>query len=196
MTQSHPPLFVDIPLVAGAEEAASFVRINVDNPPHDVEDILNALRAEAAPLSYWLDIAKSYLARGDEHTFDSILQEASSDEVINHFITQQGGQHDALLVRCTLAARLVERASQLSEEGGSAERVLQRADMLTEAGTLLTRIRQDASSRTDQLPYIVAGQLALCKVCLCTWGGVGGGMGRDVHMGIHVVPMCCGGKQC
>lgn len=158
-------LYVDIPLVGGAADTVrECVRVHVDALPTDSDDIINVLRAEAAPLSVWLDVAKCYLAHGQEHVFFSIIQEAGSEEVLTHFITHENGRHDALLVRCTLAAYTIARFAELADDGASADAVLQRADVLAKATNMVARIRQDTYARNEQLAYIIEGQLALAKV--------------------------------
>lgn len=158
-------LYVDIPLVGAATDTVrECVRVQIDALPTDSDDVINVLRAEAAPLSVWLDVAKCYLAHGDERVFFSIIQEAGSEEVLTHFINQEGGRHDALLVRCTLAAYTIARVAELADDGASADAVLQRADMLAKATNMVARIRQDTYARNEQLAYIIEGQLALAKV--------------------------------
>jgi hypothetical protein len=46
--------------VAGSNEV---VTVPIDELPEEVEDLLDILRAEEAPLALWLDFAKAYLAQ-------------------------------------------------------------------------------------------------------------------------------------
>jgi hypothetical protein len=45
------------------------------------EEVLDILASEAAPLSMWLDLAKAYLALGNEDAFIKVCQEGTRDEV-------------------------------------------------------------------------------------------------------------------
>lgn len=52
--------------ISGSDTAVAsdeVVAIPLNELPEDVEDILDILRAEEAPLALWLDFAKAYLAQ-------------------------------------------------------------------------------------------------------------------------------------
>ncbi|CEO97513.1 hypothetical protein PBRA_000858 [Plasmodiophora brassicae] len=61
------------------------VRLPLDQLPDDVIAVVDVLRAEAAPLGLWLQLAVEYYKRGMETQFVTLLEEGTRDEIEQHY---------------------------------------------------------------------------------------------------------------
>lgn len=77
----HIPVFEQSSDLPGFDSAKEVVSVNVRELPEDVDDILEILAAEAAPLNLWLDCARGYLLQGRVDAFQQICSEATRVEV-------------------------------------------------------------------------------------------------------------------
>ena len=162
--------------VASTDET---VAVPVDDLPDEVEDLLDVLRAEEAPLSLWIDFAKAYLAQvwassfwlasvsavtvdtkltaawcmqGMMKQYLYILNEGTSKEVADYF---QGAKFERLQIFCALAA-------YYTAEGRTQRDRNARADHFAKAAQLLGTARQ--IDYDDQLPFLGLGQLEMARV--------------------------------
>jgi RNA polymerase-associated protein CTR9 len=65
---------IRIPIANSAE----FVEIFPDELPEDVNDVLDVLKAELAPLKIWKAVAVEYHRQGQSQHFESVLNEIVS----------------------------------------------------------------------------------------------------------------------
>lgn len=65
---------IRIPIANSVE----FVEIFPDELPDDVNDVLDVLKAELAPLKIWKAVAVEYYRQGQSHHFETILNEIMS----------------------------------------------------------------------------------------------------------------------
>lgn len=62
-------------------DSEEVVRVERDQLPDDVTDIIDILKAELAPLSIWLEFAIEYYKQGKVKQFQEILEEASAPSI-------------------------------------------------------------------------------------------------------------------
>ena len=74
--------YLCIPVQGTCEE----VQVAVELLPEDVNDILEILKAEQAPLSIWLSFARSYFQQGRFDAFLQILEEGSSPDIDEYYV--------------------------------------------------------------------------------------------------------------
>lgn len=55
--------------------------VELDELPKEVDDVLEILMAEKAPLHIWLQVAREYYRSGQVEAFLHLLQEGASEEV-------------------------------------------------------------------------------------------------------------------
>ncbi|XP_042401148.1 protein CTR9 homolog isoform X2 [Zingiber officinale] len=72
---------VYIPVQNSEEE----VRVALDQLPRDATDMIDILKAEQAPLQFWLIIAREYFKQGKVDQFRQILEEGSSPEIDEYY---------------------------------------------------------------------------------------------------------------
>ena len=64
-------------------DSTEVVSVDVNSLPEEVDELFEFLAAEAAPLSIWLDLARAYLAQGNQAAFTKICEEGYSVEVVS-----------------------------------------------------------------------------------------------------------------
>lgn len=146
VTEIHIP-------VEGSDEV---VAVPVDQLPDDPEELLEILRAEAAPLALWVDIAKAYLASSREAQFLTVLQEGTSKEVEEFFGDK--ARFERLQIFCGLGAYYAAKARRTTNR-------VERTNTFSQARQHFTRARN--IDPNDQLPYLGMGQLLLATVSAC-----------------------------
>ena len=84
-----------------------YVQVFIDELPDDVQDVLDLLRAELAPLEVWHAFAVEYYRQGYESAFREILKEAKEGfvhyEQIKKFTTTERKQFDKARLNIILA---------------------------------------------------------------------------------------------
>eukprot|EP00898_Chlorokybus_atmophyticus_P007473 jgi/Chlat1/7727/Chrsp66S07319 len=90
--------------VQGSEEV---VALPLDALPENIDDVLDIMRAERAPLDLWIAVAREYYRQGKVEQFTHILYEASSPEAEKHF-GALGFQAERVAILLALASHLVE----------------------------------------------------------------------------------------
>ena len=117
-----------------------------------LDDIIDVLKAEAAPLALWLDFARAYLAQGLTTPFVRLLNEATSEEAAGYFGEQ--AKYERIQGLCSLAA-FHSHQSRVEKERNV------RSDLLAKANELLNTARK--LDHEDALPHLGIGQLAMAK---------------------------------
>ena len=64
-------------------DSVEIVSVDISSLPDDVDELFEFLAAEAAPLSIWFDLARAYLAQGNEAAFTKICQEGCNADVVS-----------------------------------------------------------------------------------------------------------------
>ncbi|KAK9810525.1 hypothetical protein WJX72_012163 [[Myrmecia] bisecta] len=140
--------YIHIP-ITDSEEVVS---VPLDQLPDDPDELLGILKAEIAPLSLWLDIAKVYLSQGRIDQYLTVLNEGTSPEVEEYFGDKV--KFERIQFLCALAAYYTAL--------GKAEKDrVARNEAFTKANGFWSKARH--VDYNEQLPYIAAGQLALAK---------------------------------
>jgi flagellar biosynthesis regulator FlaF len=76
-TKMNSSRSIRIPL-AGENNKGLFVEIFPDELPEDVNDVLDVLKAELAPLKIWKAVAVEYYRQGQSQHFEAVLNEIVS----------------------------------------------------------------------------------------------------------------------
>ena len=149
------PDSVHVP-VRGFEEV---VEIRKDALPSDAEEILDLLRAEAAPLSLWLEVANAYLASGSQAGYEKVLTAAVSDE------TQRGFQAEGIDIReervlclCALGSFYIQEG--LASQARGEDKTVRTGHQIKANNLFTAALRMGRAV----LPALGQGQLALSRV--------------------------------
>eukprot|EP00191_Tetraselmis_sp_GSL018_P024283 CAMPEP_0177627260 /NCGR_PEP_ID=MMETSP0419_2-20121207/31106_1 /TAXON_ID=582737 /ORGANISM="Tetraselmis sp., Strain GSL018" /LENGTH=1041 /DNA_ID=CAMNT_0019128397 /DNA_START=74 /DNA_END=3200 /DNA_ORIENTATION=+ len=113
-----------------------------------MNDLLEVLRGEVAPLELWLALAKVYLSQGNVNNFLRLMEEACSPEAEEFYEA-----YSRIRMFCALAAYYTHR--------GRTEKGHQRNEAFNTARQLLQEARRIDFS--EQLPVLGMAQLALAQ---------------------------------
>lgn len=141
-------------------QSSEVVEIRKDSLPPVIEEVLDLLQAEFAPLSLWIEIAKAYLASGNREAYEQLLKEGISDETQNHFSAEAiDTQQERVQILCALGSYYTEQGQAVTDK--SDEGVRERRGLFLHANRLLT---QAFRLRKEVLPSIGLGQLHQAQV--------------------------------
>ncbi len=138
-------------------ESSDVVVIPVSSLPEEVEELLEILAAEAAPLTTWFDFAKAYLATGKDEAFRHICEEGVKDEVTEEVIRFFGAKpvYEQTQFHCGLAALHMARGREEGDKARKAECFALAAKHIQAAKLMIPE---------EQMVTITEGLLHLAKV--------------------------------
>eukprot|EP00854_Cymbomonas_tetramitiformis_P013235 gene13235-15642_t len=126
------------------------VVIDLDELPEDVNDILEILQAEQAPLGLWLEFAKAYLRQGKEENFKAILEDGSSLEIEEYYADSTYERIRIFIALSEYYIRLGRKSDKRKKED-----YFQRAAVAISAAAKI--------SQAEMLPVLAKGQLAFVR---------------------------------
>ena len=136
--------------------SSDVIELRKDSLPADADDVLDIFRAEAAPLSLWLEVAKAYLDRGDQAAFEKVLRAGVSEETQTGFVKEGiDVQKERLQCLCALGAFYTQLGQAGADDRRSQASCYLQANSLFNAAFRLGR---------EVLPSLGQGQLALARV--------------------------------
>ena len=131
------------------------VEIRKDSLPRVIEEVLDLLQAEFAPLSLWIEVAKAYLDSGNREGYEQLLKEGIADETQNHFAAEDiDTQQERVQILCALGSLYTEQMQAVTDRSRQRDLVLQASRMFQQA----------YNTRKDVLPSLGLGQLAQARV--------------------------------
>ncbi len=173
-----------VPVLGSSEEVQDVIVVPVNDLPAEVEEVLDMLAEQAAPLSTWLDFAKAYLAKGREDAFKHMLTEGCSEQVTEEVTRYFGAppHYEQMQFFCALAALYMAKAKDEQDR-------TRQAELFTEAAKHVQKAKMKGPS--EQMVSIAQGMLHLAKVralgvriaASCLQGGAGMAAWRLVHAG-------------
>mmetsp|Transcript_24965 Transcript_24965/g.36827 ORF Transcript_24965/g.36827 Transcript_24965/m.36827 type:complete len:1271 (-) Transcript_24965:188-4000(-) len=113
------------------------VEIFPDELPHDIDDILDVLRAEFAPLKIWRSVAVEYYRQGQRSNFEKVLTEIASDPEAEEYYVKKGEYKDgiveildALAAYSLYCSQNVDDPSSEIDRGKEIEQYIKKAEIV------------------------------------------------------------------
>jgi hypothetical protein len=144
------------------QESEEVVIVPVSKLPDDPQEVLNVLISEAASLPLWLDFARSYLQQGDIESYQKILSEASSEEVLSEVEQYFGKKPNYEHIQCLcgfLSLHLAKLRDELENQ--------KRKELLHQAKALAMKAKQ--VDPNEQLSHLAEGMVALAEASTNYW---------------------------
>ena len=141
-------------------QSSEVVEIRKDSLPQVIEEVLDLLQAEFAPLSLWVEVAKAYLDNGNRDGYEQLLKEGISEETQNHFAAEDiDTQQERVQILCALGSYHTEQGQAITDKSDDGKR--DQRNLYLQANRLLT---QAFRLRKEVLPSIGLGQLHQAQV--------------------------------
>ena len=141
-------------------QSSEVVEIRKDSLPQVIEEVLDLLQAEFAPLSLWIEVAKAYLDSGNRDGYEQLLKEGINEETQNHFAAEDiDTQQERVQILCALGAYHTEQGQAITDKSDDGKR--DQRNLYLQANRLLT---QAFRLRKEVMPSIGLGQLQQAQV--------------------------------